>query len=77
MTQRHQDCDELVTELHHETVSGYLCDAHLCSAELERTFVCRFRFRVSHVPRPRHLADSNVLVGGLRLQTQKSHVQMT
>ena len=46
-------------------------------AELERTFVCGLRVSTSHVLRTRHLSDSNVLAGGLRLQPQKSHVQMT
>ena len=62
-----QDC---ITKLFRD-----LCDAHLRSTELERAFVCRFG--VSHVFRTKHLADSNVLAGGLCLQPQKPHVQMT
>ena len=54
-----------------------LCDAHIQSTELERTLVCRFGVGVSHVLQTWHLADPNILTGGLCLQPQKSHVQMT
>ena len=54
-----------------------LCDAHIQSTELEQTSVCRLGVGVSHVLRTWHLADSNILVGRLCLQPQKSHVQMT
>ena len=49
-----------------------LCDADIQSTELERTSVCRFGVGVSHV-----LRTWNILAGGLRLQRQKSQVQMT